>query len=183
MVTRPSRPSPHAAPVEIVTGNEQTTTLTDVNYDRLESILVEKLQVYLQTGSLLRTENLRFELWFVFSAMQSIFEPYEQVKDNMHKDLPAKLFATDSVIKQTVGQIFRSKVILSTKIESKFESFFLRSEHDWFDQPNSEQRYSIELGHNLSWHFQSIGHSIVRKSRDEHVSTNQRSFQTRDERM
>jgi hypothetical protein len=42
--------------------------------------------------------------------MKSVFEPYRDLKDNLHKDLTAKLLATDTVIKQTITQIFRSKV-------------------------------------------------------------------------
>jgi hypothetical protein len=42
--------------------------------------------------------------------MKSVFEPYRDMKDNLHKDLAAKLLATDTVIKQTITQIFRSKV-------------------------------------------------------------------------
>ena len=42
VVARPSRPSPNAAPVEVL------TTLSDVHYDRLEVILMEKIQSYLQ---------------------------------------------------------------------------------------------------------------------------------------
>jgi hypothetical protein len=42
--------------------------------------------------------------------MKSVFEPYRDIKDNLHKDLTAKLLATDTVIKQTITQIFRSKV-------------------------------------------------------------------------
>jgi hypothetical protein len=42
--------------------------------------------------------------------MKSVFEPYKDLKDNLHKDLTAKLLATDTVIKQTITQIFRSKV-------------------------------------------------------------------------
>ena len=44
--------------------------------------------------------------------MKSVFEPYRDMKDNLHKDLAAKLLATDTVIKQTITQIFRSKVCL-----------------------------------------------------------------------
>jgi len=49
-ITRPSRPSPNAAPVEIVPTSDIPTTLSDVNYDQLEAILIEKIQTYLQTG-------------------------------------------------------------------------------------------------------------------------------------
>jgi hypothetical protein len=47
---------------------------------------------------------------FSILAMKSVFEPYRDMKDNLHKDLAAKLLATDTVIKQTITQIFRSKV-------------------------------------------------------------------------
>ena len=53
--------------------------------------------------------------------MKSVFEPYRDLKDNLHKDLAAKLLATDTVIKQTITQIFRSKVLLN-----RFFGFFLR---------------------------------------------------------
>jgi hypothetical protein len=46
----------------------------------------------------------------IYIAMKSVFEPYRDMKDNLHKDLAAKLLATDTVIKQTITQIFRSKV-------------------------------------------------------------------------
>ena len=42
--------------------------------------------------------------------MKFIFEPYRDLKDNLQKDLTAKLSTTDTVIKQTITQIFRSKV-------------------------------------------------------------------------
>ena len=45
-----------------------------------------------------------------FIAMKSVFEPYDDMKDNLHKELAAKLLAMDTVIKQTITQIFRSKV-------------------------------------------------------------------------
>jgi hypothetical protein len=51
------------------------------------------------------------EILFIL-AMKSVFEPYRDLKDNLHKDLAAKLLATDTVIKQTITQIFRSKVCL-----------------------------------------------------------------------
>lgn len=44
------------------------------------------------------------------TTMNSIFEPYQQLKDQLHKDLSAKLLATDAVMKETIGQMFRSKV-------------------------------------------------------------------------
>lgn len=44
--------------------------------------------------------------------MQSVFEPYRDLKDNLQKELTAKLLATDTVIKQTITQIFRSKVLI-----------------------------------------------------------------------
>jgi len=51
-----------------------------------------------------------FVLFCFLLAMKSVFEPYRDIKDNLHKDLTAKLLATDAVIKQTITQIFRSKV-------------------------------------------------------------------------
>ncbi|CAF4681094.1 unnamed protein product, partial [Rotaria sp. Silwood2] len=92
IVSRPSRPSPNAAPVQVLTTNESQATLSDIHYDRLEAMLIEKIQTYVQ------------------GAMKSVFEPYRDMKDNLHKDLAAKLLATDTVIKQTITQIFRSKV-------------------------------------------------------------------------
>lgn len=50
------------------------------------------------------------EMTFDYLAMKSVFEPYRDIKDNLHKDLTAKLLAADTVIKQTISQIFRSKV-------------------------------------------------------------------------
>jgi hypothetical protein len=49
-------------------------------------------------------------------AMKSVFEPYRDLKDNLHKELTAKLLATDTVIKQSMTQIFRSKVCVSPKL-------------------------------------------------------------------
>lgn len=48
--------------------------------------------------------------------MKSAFEPYLDFKDNLHKELAAKLAATDNVIKQTITQTFRSKVNLYESI-------------------------------------------------------------------
>jgi hypothetical protein len=48
--------------------------------------------------------------------VKSVFEPYRDLKDDLHKDLTAKLLATDTVIKQTITQIFRSKVRLRHSI-------------------------------------------------------------------
>lgn len=68
------------------------------------------MQAYIQAGTL-NNLSLLFPLHFSLSlAMQSVFEPYRDMKDNLHKDLAAKLLATDTVIKQTITQIFRSKV-------------------------------------------------------------------------
>ncbi|CAF4423335.1 unnamed protein product, partial [Rotaria magnacalcarata] len=94
-VSRPSRPSPNSASVDIIATNEPELILTDAHYDRLEAILIEKIQAHVQ------------------AAMKSVFEPYRDLKDNLHKDLAAKLLATDTVIKQTITQIFRSKVLLN----------------------------------------------------------------------
>ncbi len=58
--------------------------------------------------------------------MISVFEPYREMKDNLHKDLAAKLLATDTVIKQTITQIFRSKVRLIIFIYFIFWFSFIR---------------------------------------------------------
>ncbi len=50
MLPRPSRPSPNTAPTDVLTTNEPQVTLTDAHYDRLETILVEKIQNYVQSG-------------------------------------------------------------------------------------------------------------------------------------
>jgi len=50
VVSRPSRPSPNALPLEIITTNEPQATLSDEHYDRLEAILIEKIQTYVQGG-------------------------------------------------------------------------------------------------------------------------------------
>ena len=115
IVSRPSRPSPNAAPVEIVSTSESSSTISDAHYDRLEAILIDKMQTYIQAG--MTKKNLCFLSLHSLSlslAMQSVFEPYRDMKDNLHKDLAAKLLATDTVIKQTITQIFRSKVRLTT---------------------------------------------------------------------
>lgn len=56
VLSRPSRPSPNAAPTDTLTTNEPQVTLTDAHYDRLEAILVEKIQNYVQNGELLFIE-------------------------------------------------------------------------------------------------------------------------------
>ena len=53
--------------------------------------------------------NRQNKILFILE-MKSVFEPYRDLKDSLHKDLTAKLLATDTVIKQTITQIFRSKV-------------------------------------------------------------------------
>ena len=58
--------------------------------------------------------------------MKSVFEPYRDMKDNLHKDLAAKLLATDTVIKQTITQIFRSKVCLKNFYFFFFICFLFR---------------------------------------------------------
>jgi hypothetical protein len=63
VISRPSRPSPNAAPVEIIATNESQTTLSDTHYDRLEAILIEKIQTYVQGGK----KILHFKL-FIFSS-------------------------------------------------------------------------------------------------------------------
>ena len=55
VISRPNRPSPNAAPVDIVTANEPHVTLTDAHYDRLEAMLIEKIQTYVQGG--MKQEN------------------------------------------------------------------------------------------------------------------------------
>ncbi len=50
MVSRASRPSPNTAPVDIITTNESQLILTDSHYDRLEAMLIEKIETYVQGG-------------------------------------------------------------------------------------------------------------------------------------
>ena len=50
VTVRPSRPSPNTAPVEIITPAEPQVTLSDAQYDRLEAMLIEKIQSYVQSG-------------------------------------------------------------------------------------------------------------------------------------
>ncbi|CAF0896830.1 unnamed protein product [Adineta ricciae] len=117
--SRPSRPSPNAAPVEVLATNEPQTTLSDTHYDRLEAILIEKIQTYIQ------------------NAMTSVFEPYREMKDNLHKDLAAKLLATDNVIKQTITQIFRSKTMMDSlghSVSQAIQSAMVASYRDTFNQ-------------------------------------------------
>ncbi|CAF3792853.1 unnamed protein product [Rotaria magnacalcarata] len=119
IVSRPSRPSPNAAPVQLVANNESQTPLSDVHYNRLEALLIEKTETYVQ------------------DAMKSVFEPYRDMKDNLHKDLAAKLLATDTVIKQTITQIFRSKTMidsLSHTISNAIQSIMVSSYRDTFNQ-------------------------------------------------
>ncbi|CAM2723862.1 unnamed protein product [Rotaria socialis] len=119
IVSRPSRPSPNAAPVQVVANSESQTPLSDVHYNRLEALLIEKTETYVQ------------------DAMKSVFEPYRDMKDNLHKDLAAKLLATDTVIKQTITQIFRSKTMidsLSHTISNAIQSIMVSSYRDTFNQ-------------------------------------------------
>ncbi|CAF0952223.1 unnamed protein product [Rotaria sp. Silwood1] len=119
IVSRPSRPSPNAAPVQVLTIDESPATLSDTHYDRLEAILIEKIQTYVE------------------DAMKSVFEPYRDMKDNLHKDLAAKLLATDTVIKQTITQIFRSKTMidsLSHTVSNAIQSIMITSYRDTFNQ-------------------------------------------------
>lgn len=109
IVSRPSRPSPNAAPVQVLSNNESQMPLSDAHYSRLEALLIEKIETYVQNSR--KILHVLYFLFFTFLlAMKSVFEPYREMKDNLHKDLAAKLFATDTVIKQTITQIFRSKV-------------------------------------------------------------------------
>ncbi|CAF0777300.1 unnamed protein product [Rotaria sp. Silwood1] len=119
VASRPSRPSPNTAPIDIIATNEPELTLTDAHYDRLEAILIEKIQTYVQ------------------AAMKSVFEPYRDLKDNLHKDLAAKLLATDTVIKQTITQIFRSKTMidsLSNAVANAIQTTMVTSYRDTFNQ-------------------------------------------------
>ncbi|CAF3483507.1 unnamed protein product [Rotaria sp. Silwood1] len=119
IVSRPSRPSPNAAPVQVLTIDESPAALSDTHYDRLEAILIEKIQTYVE------------------DAMKSVFEPYRDMKDNLHKDLAAKLLATDTVIKQTITQIFRSKTMidsLSHTVSNAIQSIMITSYRDTFNQ-------------------------------------------------
>ncbi|CAF0842028.1 unnamed protein product [Adineta steineri] len=119
VVSRQSRPSPNSFPLDIVTNNESQTTLSDTHYDRLEAILIEKIQTYVQ------------------SAMKSVFEPYREMKDNLHKDLAAKLLSTDNVIRQTITQIFRSKTMvdsLSHAVSNAIQTTMITSYRDTFNQ-------------------------------------------------
>ncbi|CAF1032824.1 unnamed protein product [Adineta steineri] len=119
VVSRQSRPSPNSFPLDIVANNESQTTLSDTHYDRLEAILIEKIQTYVQ------------------SAMKSVFEPYREMKDNLHKDLAAKLLSTDNVIRQTITQIFRSKTMvdsLSHAVSNAIQTTMITSYRDTFNQ-------------------------------------------------
>ncbi|UJR37417.1 hypothetical protein I4U23_030121 [Adineta vaga] len=119
VVSRPNRPSPNAATVDILTTNEPQVILADAHYDRLEGMLVEKIETYVQ------------------GAMKAVFEPYRDLKDNLHKDLTAKLLATDTVIKQTITQIFRSKTMidsLSHSVANAIQATMIASYRDTFNQ-------------------------------------------------
>lgn len=50
VTARPSRPSPNTAPVEIISATDPQVTLSDTQYDRLEAMLIEKIQTYVQGG-------------------------------------------------------------------------------------------------------------------------------------
>ena len=64
MLPRPSRPSPSTAPIDVLTTNEPQVTLTDAHYDRLEAILVEKIQNYVQGGkTFINTISISFILF------------------------------------------------------------------------------------------------------------------------
>jgi hypothetical protein len=70
VVSRPSRPSPNAAPVEIVTTSESQAQLSDTHYDRLESMLIEKIQIYVQGG--IRNISLYFKYFDLFYSSNEI---------------------------------------------------------------------------------------------------------------
>ncbi|CAF0928166.1 unnamed protein product [Adineta ricciae] len=119
VVSRPNRPSPNTAQMDIIATNEPHVTLADAHYDRLEAMLIEKIETYVQ------------------GAMKSVFEPYRDLKDNLHKDLTAKLLATDTVIKQTITQIFRSKTMidsLSHAVANAIQATMISSYRDTFNQ-------------------------------------------------
>jgi hypothetical protein len=51
VIPRTNRPSPNTASLDIITTNEPHVALTDAHYDRLEAILIEKIQTYVQGGT------------------------------------------------------------------------------------------------------------------------------------
>lgn len=105
---RPSRPSPSSAtPVNAVAiGTSNEEEFSDFHSDRLENFLRERIPM---SESYDESSEIQPSTCFS-SAMNTIFEPYQQLKDHLHKDLAGKLLATDTVIKQALGQMFRSKV-------------------------------------------------------------------------
>jgi len=67
VVSRASRPSPNTAQVDIITTNESQLILTDSHYDRLEAMLIEKIETYVQGG--MKTNDIpsnQFLLFFSF---------------------------------------------------------------------------------------------------------------------
>ena len=69
--------------------------------------------------------------------MNAIFEPYQQLKEQLHKDLAAKLLATDNAMKQTLGQMFRSKNtidVLSQSVGHAVQSTMVSTYRDTFNQ-------------------------------------------------
>lgn len=50
VVSRPSRPSPSVPLTDVISSHEPELTLTDAHYDRLETLLMEKIQAHIQAG-------------------------------------------------------------------------------------------------------------------------------------
>ncbi len=91
--------------------------------------------------------------------MKSVFEPYRDMKDNLHKDLATKLLATDNVIKQTITQIFRSKVCWEKKEDIRFIDSIL--DNDRFIKSNNFSCYTIDNDYYLSRYIQSNSYTII----------------------
>lgn len=71
VIHRQSRPSPNtASSVDLVTTNEPQVNLTDAHYDRLETILTEKIQAHVQTGK--RDAKTKTFCTFLFSSSNEI---------------------------------------------------------------------------------------------------------------
>ncbi|CAF1117553.1 unnamed protein product, partial [Didymodactylos carnosus] len=91
-----------------------------------------------------RIEQLsnKFDRFAIFdqqqiAAVKAVFEPYKDLKDNLHKDLAHKLLATDNVIKSTMTQIFRSKTMidsLSNAVAGAVQSTMISTYRDAFNQ-------------------------------------------------
>ncbi len=92
--------------------------------------------------------------------MKSVFEPYRDMKDNLHKDLATKLLATDNVIKQTITQIFRSKVCWE-KEKKIFDLYDSILDNDRFIKSNNFSCYTIDNDYYLSRYIQSNSYTII----------------------